>query len=96
MVAVDALDPAAERHVVGVANKLDDNVLFLGQVLQGLLDIVDEIISNVDRFRAVTQRRNQVLYTRAVRMPLDVTELTHGLHPADFDTFYLVRNEELL
>ncbi len=65
MIAVDAFVSFAERRIVREADELDDDVLLLAQVHETLPQSFDEIFVDIDRFRIVVERCDEISDPRA-------------------------------
>ena len=95
VIGVDARVTLAERHVVGVADQLDRDVLLLLQVLQPTLHLRDERFRNFRRF-VVEQRLDQIADAGAMRVAFLEAHLTNGLHTADLHALEVLLDQHLL
>ena len=76
-----------------MAEEAHHDVVLVGEVVQGLLHVGDELLGDVDALVRELQRRDEVLHAGTLRVALDVAQLAHGLHAANLDGLHFVLDQ---
>jgi hypothetical protein len=94
--AVNALVAIRQRHIVGVADELDRDILLLTQIVHRLPYVIDECCGHLASRVLIAKRLDQISNTRAPFVPFHEAHLADGLHAAHLETFHFLLDEHLL